>query len=115
MNLFILFILSNVSCFIFQGQAFINGYNLGRYWPVKGPQITLFVPASYLKPYPAKNEVMFFELEKAPCTAGKSCMIEFVGSPILNGKSTFNSTKIEKVEHDARYDWITRRMVHPGA
>ncbi|XP_064648541.1 beta-galactosidase-like isoform X2 [Lineus longissimus] len=98
-----------------KGQAFVNGHNLGRYWPVKGPQITLYVPSSFLKPYPAKNHVMFFELEKAPCTAGQSCMVEFVDSPILNGKSAFNSTIVEKMERDARYDWIKRKVVRPGA
>ena len=24
-----------------KGQLFVNGYNLGRYWPVAGPQVTV--------------------------------------------------------------------------
>nr|KAG5687667.1 hypothetical protein BaRGS_027559 [Batillaria attramentaria] len=24
-----------------QGQAFVNDFNLGRYWPQRGPQVTL--------------------------------------------------------------------------
>ena len=28
----------------FQGVAYVNGFNLGRYWPSMGPQKNLFVP-----------------------------------------------------------------------
>jgi beta-galactosidase len=31
-----------------KGNAFINGFNLGRYWK-EGPQRTLYVPAPVLK------------------------------------------------------------------
>ena len=41
-----------------KGVAFVNGYNLGRYWTV-GPQLTLFVPATLLN----ENEVILFEAE----------------------------------------------------
>ena len=27
-----------------KGVAYINGYNIGRYWPSMGPQLTLYVP-----------------------------------------------------------------------
>ena len=43
-----------------KGVAFINGYNLGRYWTV-GPQLTLFVPATLLKE--GENELVMFEAE----------------------------------------------------
>ncbi|XP_065306938.1 beta-galactosidase-like [Dermacentor albipictus] len=46
-----------------KGVAFINGINLGRYWPAVGPQIRLYVPGVYLKPYPEENKVILFELE----------------------------------------------------
>ncbi|XP_069677601.1 beta-galactosidase-like [Periplaneta americana] len=49
-----------------KGVAFINGFNLGRYWPVLGPQVTLYVPGCYLKPAPEVNELILFELELAP-------------------------------------------------
>eukprot|EP00850_Spirogloea_muscicola_P020563 SM000220S07042 [mRNA] locus=s220:47557:52609:+ [translate_table: standard] len=32
-----------------KGVAYMNGFNLGRYWPAKGPQCTLFIPAPLLK------------------------------------------------------------------
>lgn len=43
-----------------KGVAFVNGYNLGRYWTV-GPQLTLFVPATLLKE--GENELVLFEAE----------------------------------------------------
>lgn len=59
-----------------KGFVTINGFNLGRYWEV-GPQKTLYVPASVLKP--GKNEIVVFEsdgLKGAP-------EIEFCDTPIL--------------------------------
>ena len=50
-----------------KGVAFINGFNLGRYWPIVGPQKTLYVPGTILLPHPAKNRVIVFEQEKTPC------------------------------------------------
>jgi len=47
-------------------MIWINGFNLGRYWPVAGPQITLYLPASLLKPHPETNTFVLFELERAP-------------------------------------------------
>lgn len=46
-----------------KGVAFVNGFNLGRYWNEKGPQKTLYVPAPVLKK--GENKVVVFELEKA--------------------------------------------------
>lgn len=44
-----------------KGVAFVNGHNLGRYWPLVGPQITLYVPAPYLRT--GENELILLELE----------------------------------------------------
>jgi len=44
-----------------KGVAFVNGHNLGRYWPILGPQITLYVPAPYLRT--GMNELILLELE----------------------------------------------------
>ncbi|XP_070158102.1 beta-galactosidase isoform X1 [Polyergus mexicanus] len=44
-----------------KGMAFVNGHNLGRYWPLVGPQITLYVPAPYLRT--GENELILLELE----------------------------------------------------
>ncbi|WZZ05911.1 hypothetical protein YC2023_091832 [Brassica napus] len=44
-----------------KGVAFINKFNIGRYWPSVGPQCNLYVPAPLLKP--GRNSVVIFELE----------------------------------------------------
>lgn len=62
----------------------INGFNLGRYWPARGPQMTLFVPQNILKTS-APNTIVVLELEQAPCGAGgpKLCALEFVDMPVI--------------------------------
>lgn len=49
-----------------KGVVFINGFNLGRYWPRVGPQITLYVPRHILKS--TMNEIILVEYQtiKAP-------------------------------------------------
>ncbi|WP_138494600.1 glycoside hydrolase family 35 protein [Paenibacillus pinistramenti] len=42
-----------------KGVAYINGFNLGRYWNA-GPQRTLYIPAPLLKQ--GRNELVIFEL-----------------------------------------------------
>lgn len=42
-----------------KGMAYINGYNLGRYWNI-GPQQRLYCPASWLKE--GENELVVFDL-----------------------------------------------------
>jgi beta-galactosidase len=42
-----------------KGQAWINGFPLGRYWS-RGPQTTLYVPAPALRP--GRNEITVLEL-----------------------------------------------------
>ena len=62
-----------------KGQAFINGFNLGRYWPDKGPSLSLYVPGSLLKPYPERNVVTLFEIEY--CSSPESTFVGFMNSP----------------------------------
>lgn len=47
-----------------KGVAFVNDHNLGRYWPLMGPQQTLYVPAPYLKK--GRNTLVLVELEYVP-------------------------------------------------
>lgn len=47
-----------------KGVAFLNGFNLGRYWPLVGPQITLYVPGQLLKE--GKNDLILLEYQKVP-------------------------------------------------
>ncbi|KGN59817.1 beta-galactosidase 17 [Cucumis sativus] len=44
-----------------KGIAFINEFNLGRFWPVVGPQCNLYVPAPILRL--GKNVLVILELE----------------------------------------------------
>ena len=66
-----------------KGQAFINGHNLGRYWPVKGPQKTLYVPYTVFNTTdPSSNEIIVFEIDKAPCIPPfDECYVTFVDTP----------------------------------
>ncbi|XP_054931312.1 beta-galactosidase-like isoform X2 [Dermacentor andersoni] len=64
-----------------KGVAFVNGVNLGRYWPVTGPQITLYVPGPFLKPHPEENSVMLFETQGAP---PRDRTVRFVDKPRVN-------------------------------
>lgn len=45
-----------------KGHMWINGVHLGRYWESKGPQHTLYVPASFLKQ--GTNDLVILEQEK---------------------------------------------------
>lgn len=65
-----------------KGQVWINGFNVGRYWPNRGPQLTLFVPFNILSTA-APNNVTVLELEEAPCSSGP-CSVEFTATPTLN-------------------------------
>lgn len=67
-----------------KGVAFVNGHNLGRYWPVKGPQVTLFVPGAFLNVNNAKNHLVLFETDASPCASESSCEAAFSSEPYLN-------------------------------
>ncbi|KAM6376127.1 beta-galactosidase isoform 2-T4 [Alca torda] len=65
-----------------KGQIWINGFNLGRYWPARGPQLTLFVPRNILVSS-VPNNITVLELERSPCST-QACEIEFVDKPNIN-------------------------------
>lgn len=62
-----------------KGIAFINGFNLGRYWPVIGPQITLYIPKELL--VLGINKITLIELQKAPDNG----TVVFTDVPNLDG------------------------------
>ncbi|NXX82352.1 BGAL galactosidase, partial [Urocolius indicus] len=62
-----------------KGQLWINGFNLGRYWPCRGPQQTLFVPGSVLH-VGQPNNITVLELEGAPPTP----FLHFLDRPLFN-------------------------------
>ncbi|XP_043240588.1 beta-galactosidase-like [Amphibalanus amphitrite] len=66
-----------------RGVAFVNGFNLGRYWPAQGPQVTLYVPGTLLKA--ASNRLTLLELEEAPCLATDTCRVTLTDTPELDG------------------------------
>uniref|UniRef100_A0A2K6G5S2 Galactosidase beta 1 n=1 Tax=Propithecus coquereli TaxID=379532 RepID=A0A2K6G5S2_PROCO len=74
-----------------KGQVWINGFNLGRYWPARGPQMTLFVPRHILKTS-TPNTVIVLELEHAPCDDNdpKLCAVKFVDRPVISAAVTHN-------------------------
>lgn len=47
-----------------QGFIVVNGFNLGRYWPSVGPQITIYLPKEIL--LEKDNSIIVVELENAP-------------------------------------------------
>jgi hypothetical protein len=70
-----------------KGLAFLNGFNLGRYWPIAGPQVTLYTPAHLFKPHPESNNLIVFELEGFPSQS----TVQFVKTHVLNGTTPYTS------------------------
>ena len=69
-----------------KGVAFINGLNLGRYWPTVGPQQTLYVPAPFIKPNCMENEIVLFEQEMpGSCISNRECSIHLVDKHVIDG------------------------------
>ncbi|XP_060873591.1 beta-galactosidase-like [Metopolophium dirhodum] len=64
-----------------KGVVFLNNVNLGRYWPLGGPQVTLYVPAPFLKPSPYANTLVILELEGT----SQDLSVKFVDKPVLDG------------------------------
>ena len=46
-----------------KGLIFVNGLNLGWYWPAKGPQNTQFIPGPLLRW--GANDIVLLEVEPA--------------------------------------------------
>lgn len=46
-----------------KGVAFVNGFNLGWYWPQAGPQMTLYIPGPMLRD--GENELILLEVEQS--------------------------------------------------
>ena len=69
-----------------KGVAFINGFNIGRYWPVEPPQVTLYVPSSVLRSDGTANEIVVFEQDKSPCQPPlyDNCLVSFVDAPVFD-------------------------------
>ena len=46
-----------------KGVAFVNGFNLGWYWPQAGPQMTLYIPGPMLRD--GENELILLEIAQS--------------------------------------------------
>ena len=62
-----------------KGLLFVNGVNLGYYWPAKGPQTRQYVPGPILKT--GGNEIVLIELE-----AGGPGTLSFASEPDFRGR-----------------------------
>lgn len=69
---------SNVRIFC-QGFVYINGFHLGRYWPLMGPQITMYVPKDILRN--GSNTIVIVDYQRA--TIDRT--IKFTDTPSLDG------------------------------
>jgi hypothetical protein len=47
-----------------KGVAFVNGFNIGRYWQSRGPQYALYISPAIL--LPTDNDLVLLELEAVP-------------------------------------------------
>lgn len=62
-----------------KGLVFVNGENMGRYWPLAGPQITLYIPAEVLKV--GVNNIIVIEYQRPAA----SNAITLTDTPNLDG------------------------------
>ncbi|KAI1304876.1 Beta-galactosidase [Halotydeus destructor] len=72
-----------------KGVAFVNGINIGRYWPDEGPQVTLYVPHVWLRPK-SVNYIHLFETERAPCQDRNTCFVSLSDKHVIHGETAEN-------------------------
>jgi hypothetical protein len=60
-----------------KGVIFVNSRNIGRYWPIVGPQKHLYVPSVFLKT--GLNEILLLELVQMP--SERELYVELVDYP----------------------------------
>jgi hypothetical protein len=78
-----------------KGVAYVNKYNLGRYWPVLGPQVTLYTPGPWLNPS-GTNSLTMIELQSTPCGNEQMCSIELVDYPIIDKPTLLDAPLLYK-------------------
>jgi len=69
-----------------KGILYINGFNLGRYWPSVGPQITMYVPGEILQK--GTNEMVIIELQRL--SPRNDYHVRFVNASLLDGSQDGN-------------------------
>lgn len=76
-----------------KGVAWINGFNLGRYWNA-GPQRALYIPGPLLRK--GRNELVLLELHGC----AENCEIELVNLPDLGNTSAVDDAVLNFVQDD---------------
>ncbi|WIA17668.1 hypothetical protein OEZ85_014471 [Tetradesmus obliquus] len=67
-----------------RGQVWVNGVSLGAYWAEQGPQMSLYLPGSFLQPGP--NEVVLLELDgRVPVRGDGPLTIACADEPDFDG------------------------------
>lgn len=74
-----------------KGVAWINGFNLGRYWNA-GPQKALYIPGPLLRK--GENELVLFELQGGP----ESCEVELSDQPDLGQTAAVDEAVLNFVQ-----------------
>lgn len=72
-----------------KGIVWVNGFNLGRYWPEVGPQLTLYVPRGILKN--GTNSVLVLEQEVSPCALPSNCFVTLQDKHEIAGPTPFSN------------------------
>ncbi|KAK6165619.1 hypothetical protein SNE40_022514 [Patella caerulea] len=89
-----------------KGQAFVNGFNVGRYWPKMGPQVTLYVPKPALVSPSLPNYLVMFELENTSCPPSQPCNVIFTDKPFINAIPAGSSFSVREIKEG--YNWNLR-------
>ncbi|XP_022945678.1 beta-galactosidase 17 isoform X2 [Cucurbita moschata] len=76
-----------------KGIAFVNDFNLGRFWPVVGPQCSLYVPAPILRL--GKNVLVILELE----SPNGEAVVHSVDRPDVSCGDSSNSNLSQLLTH----------------
>lgn len=76
-----------------KGVAWVNGFNLGRYWEA-GPQQALYIPGPLL--HKGRNEIILFELHGTP----EEAIITLVDQPDLGSTALLDERHLNFVVED---------------
>ena len=89
----------------------MNGKNLGRFWNDEGPQMSLFLPAPWMKP--GDNEILVFEefggLVENKLLFTKELILKGENEPVYPEKSALKQNGIwfelngEKIQCEVRF------------
>ena len=64
-----------------KGIIWVNGKNLGKYWPTTGPQQTMYLPGVWLRK--GSNTIILMEQEADNCIKQK-CVISFTDVHVID-------------------------------